>query len=101
LPLDDVSVSGVAFNDGEARIETGLVSPDAGRTWQPAEIEVPESPYAWYRWRTRLRLARGKHQIWAMAVDAMGRRQPLDGAIHWNPQGYTWNGVEKIDVTIG
>jgi hypothetical protein len=31
----------------------------------------------------------------------LGRGQPFDGAIHWNPQGYTWNGVEKIDVTVG
>ena len=27
-------------------------------------------------------------------------RSPLDGAIDWNPQGYAWNGVEKIDVEV-
>lgn len=100
LAAGEISVAGVAFNDGEARIDRLLISPDAGHTWQPAQFEVPESPYAWYRWQARLKLAPGKQQIWALAIDALGRSQPLDGAISWNPQGYTWNGVEKIDVSV-
>ncbi len=96
----DVRVVGVAFNDGQTAIDTVLVSPDAGRTWQRAELEAPGSPYAWYRWHARLKLPAGKQQICAMAVDKLGRSQPPDGAIHWNPQGYTWNGVEKIDVQV-
>lgn len=94
-------VRGVAFNDGDARIETVLVSPDAGRTWQRAQLDVPESPYAWYRWQAALKLPPGKTQVWARAIDALGRSQPTDGSIHWNPQGYTWNGVEKIEVQVG
>jgi sulfite oxidase len=97
----DVNVAGVAFNDGEARIETVLVSPDGGRNWRRAQFEPPESPYAWYRWQVRLKLPPGKQQIWAMAIDALGRSQPLDGSVDWNPQGYAWNGVEKIDVNVG
>jgi len=100
LTAGEVSASGVAFNDGEAAIETVLVSGDAGRTWQRAEVEVPDSPYAWYRWQARLNLPAGRHQVWARAIDKLGRTQPLDGAIHWNPNGYTWNGVDKIDVTV-
>ena len=101
LPLGVLAVSGVAFNDGEAKIETVLVSPDAGRTWQTAQLDVPSSPFAWYRWQARLNLPRGPAQVWAMAIDALGRGQPLDGSVAWNPQGYTWNGVEKIDLQIG
>jgi sulfite oxidase len=100
LAAGDVTASGVAFNDGEAPIETVLVSGDGGRTWQRAEVEAPDSPYAWYRWQARLNLPPGRQQIWARAIDKLGRTQPLDGAIHWNPQGYTWNGVDKIDVTV-
>ena len=100
LSTDDVRVAGVAFNDGHSAIDTVLVSPDAGRTWQRAELETPDSPYAWYRWQAVVKLPAGKQQIWAMAVDKLGRSQPADGAIHWNPQGYTWNGVEKIDVQV-
>ena len=62
---------------------------------------MPKSPYAWYRWSARVQLVSGTAQIWARAIDALGRSQPLDGGIHWNEHGYTWNGVEKIDVTVG
>jgi hypothetical protein len=46
-------------------------------------------------------LPAGKRELWARTVDALGRTQPLDGSIHWNPSGYEWNGVEKISVTVG
>jgi hypothetical protein len=46
-------------------------------------------------------LVAGQQQIWARAVDTLGRTQPLDGSVFWNPQGYTWNGVEKIEVQVG
>jgi DMSO/TMAO reductase YedYZ molybdopterin-dependent catalytic subunit len=97
----EVTVGGVAFNDGEAKIDAVLVSRDEGLTWSRAELIVPESPYAWYRWKARLALSSGKAKVWARAIDALGRSQPLDGAIHWNPQGYTWNGVEKIEIDVG
>jgi DMSO/TMAO reductase YedYZ molybdopterin-dependent catalytic subunit len=101
LASGDVSVVGVAFNDGEARIESVLVSCDEGASWQQAKLDVPASAYAWYRWQAKVMLSAGKRQIWSRAVDALGRSQPLDGSIYWNPRGYTWNGVEKIDVTVG
>jgi DMSO/TMAO reductase YedYZ molybdopterin-dependent catalytic subunit len=87
LPAGETIVKGVAFNDGEARIDSVLVSPDGGNTWRPARLEVPPSPYAWYRWETRLDFRPGRHQIWARAIDVLGRTQPTDGAIHWNPRG--------------
>lgn len=99
VPAGQTHVRGVAFNDGSAKIDQVLTSIDGGRSWQQANVETPESPYAWYRWTAKLKLPQGKHEIWARAVDALGRTQPLDGAIHWNPQGYAWNGVEKIAVT--
>lgn len=100
LSTGAVAVEGVAFNDGEARIDSVLVSIDHGQTWQQAKLDVPESPYAWYRWQAELQLPSGEQQIWARAVDALGRTQPLDGNVFWNPQGYTWNGVEKIRVHV-
>ena len=96
-----VRVSGVAFNDGKAPIEAVLVSSDRGESWRSAKIERSPSPYAWDRWSIELSLPTGAHQLWSRAVDALGRSQPLDGTIHWNPAGYEWNGVEKIDITVG
>jgi DMSO/TMAO reductase YedYZ molybdopterin-dependent catalytic subunit len=95
-----VTVSGVAYNDGSARLESVLVSFDRGQSWQPAKFEVPDSPYAWYQWTTPANLNPGVHEIWSRAIDALGRSQPLDGSIFWNPNGYEWTGVFKVQVTV-
>ena len=94
-------VRGVAFNDGAARIVAVEVSSDGGLTWRRAEIDRPASPFAWHHWRIVLDLPRGAQKIVARAVDALGRTQPLDGAIHWNPAGYAWNGVHEVKVQVG
>lgn len=100
LPAGAVSVSGVAFNDGAAPLEMLLVSFDRGRTWRQAALETPSSPYAWYPWTIRAELTAGTHPIWCRAVDALGRSQPLDGTIYWNPNGYEWNAVHRVVVTV-
>jgi len=95
-----VTVSGVAYNDGSVRLESVLVSFDRGQNWQPAKFEIPDSPYAWYRWTTQANLKPGVHEIWSRAIDALGRTQPLEGSIFWNPNGYEWTGVFKVEVTV-
>lgn len=100
LKAGPVTVSGVAYNDGKAPIETVLVSVDKGKSWLPATFDVPESPYSWYQWRAEKTLAPGTHEIWARAIDALGRSQPLDGKIFWNPNGYEWTGIFKNEVTV-
>ncbi len=100
LEAGPVTVSGVAYNDGSARLDSVLVSFDRGQSWQPAELETPESPYAWYLWTTQGNLESGVHEIWSRAIDDLGRSQPLDGSIHWNPNGYEWTGVLRTEVTV-
>ena len=34
------------------------------------------------------------------ATDALGRTQPLNGETRWNPRGYEWNGVERVEIVI-
>jgi hypothetical protein len=34
------------------------------------------------------------------AIDALGRTQSLEGSIFWNPNGYEWTGVFKVEVTV-
>src|SRR3569623_816233 len=99
-PLDGDTVSskaavrGVAFNDGSVKIDAVELSTDGGRSWRRARLEMPDSPYAWYHWQAELPLEAGSQKIMARAVDALGRTQPLDGTIGWNPAGYGWNGVQ-------
>jgi sulfite oxidase len=92
--------SGVAFNDGAARLESLLVSFDRGQSWRQAALRAPASPYAWYPWTIKAELMPGTYEVWSRAVDALGRSQPLDGTIFWNPNGYEWNGVHKIAFTV-
>jgi DMSO/TMAO reductase YedYZ molybdopterin-dependent catalytic subunit len=100
LKSGDNEIRGVAWNDGDARIDAVEISTDDGRTWRQADLERPDSPYAWYRWSTKLSLPKGRQSIMARAVDGLGRTQPLDGAVGWNPAGYGWNGVQRVEVTV-
>ncbi|MGE0534724.1 MAG: sulfite oxidase [Pirellulales bacterium] len=95
------SVSGVAFNDGRARIEAVEVSVDDGQSWQRAELAKSRGPYAWQHWSIGLTLPAGEQQILARALDSLGRTQPLDPAAGWNPDGYAWNGVQRVTVQVG
>ena len=99
VPAGSVDLRGVAWNDGTCRIEAVEVTRDGGQTWRRAALEVPASPYAWHPWRLTMALPRGEHNLRCRAVDALGRTQPLDGAIHWSPAGYAWSGVHAVRVT--
>ena len=91
-------ITGVAFNDGMAPITSVEVSTDGAASWHAATIEPPESPWAWHHWSVSLPLSSGKHVLASRATDALGRTQPIDGLELWNPRGYEWNGVERVDV---
>lgn len=100
MPAGPVTVRGVAYNDGSAPLETVLVSFDRGASWKAAALTRPDSPYAWYPWTATADLRPGVHEVWSRAIDALGRTQPLDGSICWNPNGHEWNGVYKIWLTV-
>ena len=100
LRAGKLEVRGVAWNDGTSRIDSVEISSDGGKTWRRAEIKRPKSPYAWHPWSLGIELSAGKVTILARATDALGRTQPLDGTIAWNPAGYAWNGVDSVAVTV-
>jgi sulfite oxidase len=95
-----VEITGVAFNDGEAPVTNVDVSVDDGQTWQAADLQPAESPWAWYHWSTQATLASGTNAIRCRATDALGRTQPLDGTARWNPRGYEWNGVDRVEIAV-
>ncbi len=93
-------ITGVAFNDGEAKITNVAVSADGGKTWMDADVKDAESPWAWYRWSAKADLKSGSNVLMCRATDALGRTQPMDGLTRWNPRGYEWNGVDRVEITI-
>jgi sulfite oxidase len=93
-------VKGVAFNDGTVPITEVAVSADGGKSWQQASFDKPSGPFAWYQWKTKVQLPKGKHVLMVKATDAAGRSQPMDGTELWNPKGYEWHGVDRVKVTV-
>jgi sulfite oxidase len=96
----NVEITGVAFNDGQGAITSVVVSSDGGKTWHNAAIKPPESPWAWHHWSVNGKLASGKNELMCRATDSLGRTQPMDGLTLWNPRGYEWNGVDRVEITV-
>jgi sulfite oxidase len=94
-----IMVHGVAWNDGQARIDAVELSRDGGQTWSRTELEKPSSRYAWHAWQMPVNLEPGKHTFLCRAIDAWGRSQPLDSTADWNPAGYCWRGVDAVSIT--
>lgn len=101
LPAGRTTIAGVAFNDGAVAIQSVDLTTDGGRTWRRAELTVPDSRYAWYPWRIELELPPGEHEIVARATDALGRSQPLDASLQWNPAGYAFSAADRLSVRAG
>ncbi len=96
----NVTIAGVAFNDGMSKITKVEVSTDGGKTWHSAEIKPAASPWAWHHWSLKTKLGKGKHELMSRAFDAKGESQPVDGLTRWNPRGYEWNGADRVEVTV-
>ncbi len=103
-----ITVSGVAWNDGRTEIVAIELSLDGGRTWRRVNIEAPLSPYGWYPWHVTFWYGWNRQltrdgtvaEFRVRAFDALGRSQPDDGSVHWNPSGYEWFGVDSVKISL-
>ncbi|MEP6887246.1 MAG: sulfite oxidase [Nitrospirales bacterium] len=94
----EVLIQGIAWTgDGEmVRVD---VSMDNGRTWREAELIGKPTPYAWRLWQyLRQGVQPGTQRVLSRATDSHGHVQPM--TTPWNPGGFLWNGVDRIDVTV-
>jgi DMSO/TMAO reductase YedYZ molybdopterin-dependent catalytic subunit len=94
-----VRIAGWAWS-GEANITQVEVSADGGRRWQRARLGRDQARYAWrsfeYQWPATVD---GRYTLMARAFDDQGRVQP--DSPRWNPSGYLWNVVDRVEVQIG
>ncbi|MBV8991524.1 MAG: sulfite oxidase [Solirubrobacterales bacterium] len=95
----EIEVVGYAFAGDDRRIVRVDVSCDAGSRWIQAELLDRASPWAWRRWRARLTVGRGRHQIVARAWDSAAATQPEEPGHLWNPKGYVNNAWARVTVT--
>ena len=85
---------------GDSRVSKLFTSIDFGATWQKAKLKAPANRLAWQHWSTTVDFPEpGYYEVWARAVDAKQRSQPvvLPG---WNPRGYLNNACHRIAVRV-
>jgi DMSO/TMAO reductase YedYZ molybdopterin-dependent catalytic subunit len=83
---------------GDLEVAEVHVSIDFGSTWTKAELAKPANRFAWQRWSAEVKFPkRGYYEVWARAVDAEGRSQPML-VPGWNPRGYLNNACHRIAV---
>ena len=85
---------------GDLEVREVHTSIDFGTTWQRAALTEPANRLAWQHWSTSIDFPRpGYYEVWARAVDAVGRSQPALLPA-WNPRGYLNNACHRIAVSV-
>jgi DMSO/TMAO reductase YedYZ molybdopterin-dependent catalytic subunit len=98
IKLGPVIVEGVAWT-GEGKVVTVEVSVDNGHIWENARLVGEDAPYAWRQWQFSWTPQQpGAVTILARATDDHGQTQPM--ASPWNPGGFLWNGVDRVQVEV-
>ncbi len=90
-------IMGVAFSGGYS-IKEVVVSIDGGKSWGEALLGPDKGRYSWVQWFYPWKPKAGKYTLMAKATNSIGESQPFEGL--WNPAGYLWNKVQKIEVVV-
>lgn len=88
---------------GRRQIQQVELSPDSGRTWVAAELDLRHDalPWAWTQWQATVVLEPGAHQLIARGMDSAGGLQPESPASVWNFKGYMNTARHRITVQAG
>jgi sulfite dehydrogenase len=93
-----VEVMGLAFSGGYS-IRDVIVSVDGGKSWREARLGKDMGRYSWIQWFYPWKPGTpGKYTLMARATNSIGESQPLESI--WNPAGYLWNKIEKVEVVV-
>jgi hypothetical protein len=98
-PNQTLVIAGAAWA-GDAAPVTGVeVSVDGGRSWQAAKLGTEQARFGWRLWQ----FAWTPHDeafytVMARARTSAGETQPFDQ--EWNPSGYGWNVVPRVQVNV-
>ncbi|OQW45009.1 MAG: hypothetical protein A4S16_02420 [Proteobacteria bacterium SG_bin6] len=90
-------VRGIAFGGASAVAKVEL-SRDGGASWQPATLGTDAGRYAFRGWQATIDFAQGPATLHVRCSAADGRVQPMRPV--WNPGGYLYNAVEKVEVRV-
>jgi len=92
-----VIVRGAAWSGDAGAVVRVDVSVDQGRSWRPARLTGEATSFGWRLWQFPWTPSNDRHYtVLARARDASGDVQPL--VQEWNPSGYLWNAVSRVDL---
>jgi sulfite oxidase len=92
-------VRGAAWSGDSSHVVAIDVSSDGGRVWRPARLKGNASAFGWKLWEFPWTpMEDGPHTILARARDSNGDVQPM--VPDWNPSGYLWNGIARVDLNM-
>ncbi|MEO8099743.1 MAG: sulfite oxidase [Acidobacteriota bacterium] len=92
-------IRGVAWSGDAGPIQRVEVSVDTGRRWAVARFVDKPTRWGWRRWEFEWTpTAERFHSIFVRSRDAGGEMQPA--AQEWNPSGYLWNVIPRVDVNV-
>jgi DMSO/TMAO reductase YedYZ molybdopterin-dependent catalytic subunit len=90
-------IQGIAF-DGGSGIERVEVSTNAGRSWEPVQLDPELGRYSWRRWRLKWTPPEaGKYPLQVRAFSRTGEQQTTS---LWNRSGYMRNVIEHAEVEV-
>ncbi len=93
----EAQVMGLAFSGGYS-IRDVIVSVDGGKTWKEAKLGKDLGKYSWIQWTFPWRPEKaGNYTLMARATNTFGESQPFESV--WNPGGYLYNKIEKVNIT--
>src|SRR5205814_9151211 len=91
---------GAAWSGDGGAVAGVDVSVDQGRSWKAARLTGDATPFGWRLWEYPWTPSDERHYtVLARARDASGDVQPL--VQEWNPSGYLWNAVARVEFDAG
>jgi sulfoxide reductase catalytic subunit YedY len=94
----EINIMGIAFSGGYS-IKDVIVSVDGGTTWHTTRLGKDLGRYSWIQWFYSFKPTKsGKYVLMARATNSIGESQPFESL--WNPAGYLWNKIEKIEIVV-
>lgn len=94
-----ITVRGIAFS-GYGRVAKVEMSEDGGKKWVTTKLGEDYLPYSFRTWETPWSAnTPGKYSLMVRATDEKGNVQPDEPV--WNPGGYLWNRIERLELTVG
>jgi DMSO/TMAO reductase YedYZ molybdopterin-dependent catalytic subunit len=95
-----IVIRGAAWSGDAGNVQDVRVSVDRGRTWKPAQLTGPATRFGWRLWEFPWTpSSEGQQVLLARAADSKGDVQPI--VAEWNPGGYLWNAISRVDVSVG